>query len=271
MKYCYSTNGFKNHSIDKAFEAISSLGYHGVEVAITTEHFPQLDLLKQAKILINASEKYHLPITNLHTGEPFLLTKTAHFPSIISSNKTERLKKIEFIKNVIELGNEIGCPNITITSGLKEANKNQNDTWEILLESLSRILELLYPKMQLLIEQEPEMFVATTVDLLYLMEETDHRLKINLDIGHLQVNREIITESIQDLKLDLINIHFEDISNHIHQHLIPGQGEIDFRPVFKTLKEISYKGFFTADLYPFSHMAEESATITMDFLKKMEI
>lgn len=271
MKFCYSTNGFKNHSLDEAFQIISSLHYHGVEVAITIEHFPKLDLLKQTTALRSASQKYNLPITNLHAGEPFLLSSTAHYPSIISANKQERLKKIQFIKDVIELGSEIGCPNITITSGLLEKGQDRENTWLVLQESILRSLEMLYPKMQLLIEQEPEMFVATTEDLLLLIKETDHRLKINLDIGHLQVNQENIASSVRILKDDLVNIHFEDIKNNIHQHLLPGQGEIQFTPFFESLNEISYQGFLTADLYPFSHMAKNAATITRDFLKKFEI
>ena len=271
MKYCYSTNGFKKHSLDQAFEIISALGYDGVEVAITEEHFPQLNLLKQADILIKASQKYHLPVTNLHAGEPFLLSTTAHYPSVISTNKQERLQRLQFVKNVIELGNEIGCPNVTITSGLLENNQDRNVAWLNLSESIFRTMELLYPKMQLLLEQEPEMLISTTEDLLLLMKETEHRLKINLDIGHLQVNKENISKSVKTLKEDIINIHFEDIKNNLHQHLLPGQGEIDFKPFFNTLKEISYSGYLTADLYPFSHMAKEAASITKDFLTKFKI
>lgn len=271
MKICYSTNGFKNHSLNNSFEIISALGFQGVEVAITTEHFPNLDLLNQAENLVKASKKHNIPITNLHAGEPFLLSKTAHYPSIITENKNERNKRIQFIKEVMELGNEIGCRNITITSGLLESTSNKENAWHILLESINRTIELLYPNMQLLIEQEPEMFVATTEDLSKLMVDSQHRLKINLDIGHLQVNGENISNSLKVLKDDLVNIHFEDIKNQIHQHLLPGQGEINFVPFFSTLKTIGYQGNLTADLYPFSHMAQEAATITRNFLKKFEL
>ena len=97
---------------------MSDLQYDGIEIAITTEHFPNLNLLSQVQLLNRLSKVYNLPITNLHVGEPFLLSKVAHYPSIISSDKQKRLKKIELIKDVTELANEIGCQNITITSGI---------------------------------------------------------------------------------------------------------------------------------------------------------
>ncbi len=270
-KYCYSSNGFKNNSLEQTFKILSDLQYDGIEIAITTEHFPNLNLLSQVQLLNRLSKVYNLPITNLHVGEPFLLSKVAHYPSIISSDKQKRLKKIELIKDVTELANEIGCQNITITSGIIENNQDKKEAWEILLESIERSIELLYPHMQLLIEQEPEMLVATTNNLLQLIKDTNGRLKINLDIGHLQVTNENIPSSILALKNNLVNIHFEDIKNNLHQHLLPGEGDIDFDGFFKTLKEIDYLGLITADLYPFSKIALETARKTQQFLSKYKI
>ena len=170
----------------------------------------------------------------------------------------------------MELGNNIGCPNITITSGILENGQDRKSAWNILEDSIPRILDFLKPSMQLLLEQEPEMLVASTEDLLLLIEHTNQRLKINLDIGHLQVNQENISQSILLLKNELINIHWEDIKGTIHQHLLPGQGDIEFTPFFSTLKNMAYSGYLTADLYPFSHMAKDAATITKKFLSKFD-
>jgi protein FrlC len=271
IKYCYSSNGFKKNTFEQTFKILSDLKYDGIEIAITEEHFPKLNLLKQTQLLNKLTAEFNLPITNIHVGEPFLLSKKPHFPSIISSEKSERLKKIDLIKESIEFANEINCQNITITSGVLEEGQNAKSAWHILLESIERSIELLYPKMQLLIEQEPEMLVGTTADLLQLIEDTKGRLKINLDIGHLQVNRENISKSIQLLKNSLVNIHFEDIKNNIHQHLLPGEGDIDFSAFFKEIKNISYSGHITADLYPFSHKSVEAAQFTQKFLNKFKI
>lgn len=271
IKYCYSSNGFKKNTLEQTFKILSDLKFDGIEIAITEEHFPKLNLLNQAKLLKKLSNDFSLTITNIHVGEPFLLSKTPHYPSIISSEKSERLKKIELIKEAIELGNEINCQNITITSGIIEEKQNKKSAWPILLESIERSIELLYPNMQLLIEQEPEMLVGTTEDLLQLIQETNGRLKINLDIGHLQVNQENIPKSIHALKGNLVNIHIEDIKNNIHQHLLPGEGDIDFSAFFAEIRNVGYSGLITADLYPFSHQSEEAAKTTQKFINKFKI
>lgn len=268
IKYCYSTNGFKNNTLEQTFTILSNLNFDGIEIAITKEHFPDLNLFQQSKLLKKLSKEFSLPITNIHVGEPFLLSKTAHYPSIISSEKSERIKKNELIKETIELANEINCQNVTITSGTIEKEQNKVEAWEILLESIERSIALLYPNMQLLIEQEPEMLVASTDDLLQLIRKTSGRIKINLDIGHLQVAQENIPSSIQALKKYLVNIHFEDIKNNLHQHLLPGDGDINFTAFFEELKKIGYAGLVTADLYPFCSKSEEAAQITQNFLNK---
>lgn len=270
IKYCYSSNGFKNNTLEQTFKILSNLKFDGIEIAITKEHFPNLNLLRQSKLLKDLAKEFSLPITNIHVGEPFLLSNIAHFPSIISSEKSKRIQKIEFIKESIELANEVNCQNITITSGTKENDQNKMEAWELMLDSIERSIALLYPNMQLLIEQEPEMLVASTDDLLQLIRVTSGRLKINLDIGHLQVNQENIPSSIQLLKKNLVNIHFEDIKNNFHQHLLPGDGDINFTTFFEELKKIGYVGLVTADLYPFSNKSEEAALITQNFLHKFK-
>jgi sugar phosphate isomerase/epimerase len=48
------------------------------------------------------------------------------------------------------------------------------------------------------------------------------------------------------------HVHLEDIaSSRVHQHLLPGEGAIDFPPVIKALKSGGYNGWITIELYPY--------------------
>jgi len=57
--------------------------------------------------------------------------------------------------------------------------------------------------------------------------------------------------------------------HEIHEHLIPGRGEIDFKKVFQALKKIGYKGFVSA--IPFSHSDKptEAAVETREKLEEL--
>lgn len=267
MKICYSTNGFKNHSLIDTFKILKSIGYDGIEIALNHEHFSPSNYLSQSNEINKLSKGLNLPITNIHLGEPNILSNSPHYPSLITTNKIERQKKLELIKIAIELATQVDCKFITITSGLKTEVKNNSESFKLLVENISRAFEFLYPETTLLIEQEPEMFIATTDDLLKLLEATQNKIKINLDLGHLQVTGEDIPNSIKTLFNHISNIHFEDIIGQKHQHLLPGKGEMPFSKIFACLSQLNYKGYFTADLYPFSHMAEDAAKQAYEFTK----
>jgi sugar phosphate isomerase/epimerase len=53
----------------------------------------------------------------------------------------------------------------------------------------------------------------------------------------------------------------------VHEHLRFGEGEIDFAPVIRTLKEIGYAGAVHVELSRHSHMAPDVARESYAFLR----
>ena len=53
----------------------------------------------------------------------------------------------------------------------------------------------------------------------------------------------------------------------VHEHLMFGEGEIDFKEVFAALKQIEYSGGVFVELSRHSHMAVETARKALVFLK----
>ncbi len=267
MKTAYSTNGLKHHTLDQAFGLIKAHGYDFVELSFTAEHFNGIPENEYAETIQKLIAKHKISVSTIHTGEPFILSQTAHYPSLISSNDQAQ-KRILFLQKMIVLAKEINCQNVCIVSGCLEENQDKTQAKNQLEKNIRVLLNTLPLGVQLLIEQEPEMFIANTNDLLELIQTFEAKLKINLDVGHLNVINEDIVDSMQILKNHIHNIHIEDIENHIHKHLIPGEGQIDFQPMFKQLAKSKYKHTITADLYPFSHIAEQALSKTAIFFKK---
>jgi fructoselysine 3-epimerase len=52
----------------------------------------------------------------------------------------------------------------------------------------------------------------------------------------------------------------------VHNHLIPGRGEIDFRPVFAAMDDIGYDGFVTVELYPYQDCPVQAAKEAYHYL-----
>jgi sugar phosphate isomerase/epimerase len=66
----------------------------------------------------------------------------------------------------------------------------------------------------------------------------------------------------------LRNLHLEDIRGRVHAHKLYGDGDIDFEPVFRALREIGYHGDYTPDLYPFKDEPEKAMAASEAFLRR---
>jgi L-ribulose-5-phosphate 3-epimerase len=95
-------------------------------------------------------------------------------------------------------------------------------------------------------------------------------LKLTLDIGHLHCQGEVpIAEQIRRWSDQLVNVHLEDMRRGVHEHLMFGEGEIDFRPVIAELKAVGYHGLVQVELSRHSHMAPEAARRAFEFLQPL--
>ena len=65
----------------------------------------------------------------------------------------------------------------------------------------------------------------------------------------------------------LWNVHIEDMRRGVHDHLMFGEGEIDFGPVLRALEEIGYAGGVHVELSRHSHDAVETARQALAFLQ----
>ena len=103
-----------------------------------------------------------------------------------------------------------------------------------------------------------------------LLERFDSQaLKLTIDIGHLHCQGESIVAELRRWRSRLVNVHIEDMRRGVHEHLMFGEGEIDFRPVLAELAAIGYGGLVQVELSRHSHMAPEAARRAMDFLKPL--
>ena len=148
-------------------------------------------------------------------------------------------------------------------------------------------------------EPEPGMLIDTMSAYEALLKRIDApNLRLTLDIGHLQCQGEMSVLVAQPpsavsvvsavsavstvsavsaashnrgrlrriLKERLVNVHIEDMRAGVHEHLMFGEGEIDFPPVVRALAETGYTGDLYVELSRHSHEGPEAARRAFEFL-----
>jgi sugar phosphate isomerase/epimerase len=107
----------------------------------------------------------------------------------------------------------------------------------------------------LAIEPEPGLFIQTTAEYRqwkakFFAEEP--LVRMNFDVGHAFCVGEDPAAVAREMAGEFVHVHLEDIAEtRVHQHLVPGEGTIDFAALFAALDEAGYDGWVTVELYPF--------------------
>ena len=95
-------------------------------------------------------------------------------------------------------------------------------------------------------------------------------MKLTLDVGHVHCLEEgSIPDVIAEWHERIVNVHIEDMRRGVHEHLLFGEGEIDFPPIIAALRKVEYDGPVHVELSRHSHDAPRVAQRAFDFLSPM--
>jgi sugar phosphate isomerase/epimerase len=126
---------------------------------------------------------------------------------------------------------------------------------------------------RLAFEPEPGMFIDTMAKYADLVRRVDRpNFGLTLDVGHLHCMGELpIAEHIHRWKDRLWNVHIEDMRHGVHDHLMFGEGEMDFPPILRALREIGYDAGVHVELSRHSHDAVNTARRALAFLQPLAV
>jgi sugar phosphate isomerase/epimerase len=274
MFFGYNTNGFAHHRLEDALAVLAGLGYEGV--ALTLDHHalnpfdPYLhDQINRVRDLLRA----HRLRAVVETGARFLLdARRKHQPTLIDPDPLLREHRRELIRRAASVAAALGATVVSFWSGTPVDDAPTAVLMERLVESCTILAQEAdaLQDVKLAFEPEPGMFLATTAQFAELFDRVHHpRFGLTLDIGHLHCSNEPIEPALRRWKEVLWNVHIEDMRRGVHEHLMFGEGEIDFVEVLKNLREIDYQGGVFVELSRHSHDAVETARNSLAFLKSL--
>jgi L-ribulose-5-phosphate 3-epimerase len=270
----YNTNGFAHHRLEDALNILADLGYQGV--ALTLDYHVlnpfERDYLQTAERVRQQLDRLRLRCV-VESGARFILDPwRKHQPTLISARPVDAERRYDFLCRAVDIAAILGADAVSFWSGAPDEPATENELFSRLTMHCYELCDYARSKgVRLAFEPEPGMYVEMmhqfdTIELAL----TQSNFGLTLDVGHLHCQGELpIGDHIQKWKDVLWNVHIEDMRQGVHEHLMFGEGEMDFPPVFQALAEIGYAGGVFVELSRHSHDAVNTARRALAFLTNL--
>lgn len=272
MRLGYNTNGFAHHRLGDAVAILADMGYQSVAVTLEHTHLdpPAPSGALECVAAIKAALGDHGLSVTVETGARFILdAQRKHQPTLISAAPNDRQRRIEFIEAAIDVARELGADSVSLWSGAADDEAPVETLLARLVDALKPLLEHAESSgVRLGFEPEPGMFVDSMDRFGQLFERLGHtRFGLTLDVGHVCCMGDgDVCEHIRRWRHRLWNVHIEDMRPGVHEHLMFGEGSVNFAEVFSALDGIDYAGPVHVELSRHGHMAVEAARRSYAFL-----
>jgi sugar phosphate isomerase/epimerase len=276
IRLAFSTNAFKKNTLAEAVDAISDIGYRGVEIMADVPHaYPARFNAEHRASLKRQLAARHDVVSNVNAFTHFADGDTYH-PTWIEEDAGLREVRIRHTIGSVELAAELGAKTVSLQPGgpLIGTTLSRQAAGERFAAGLHQVLPTAQKNGIIMgIEPEPGLFIQTAAEYLEFKTRffnNEPLVKMNCDIGHLFCVGDDPAEVIRTMPEHVAHVHLEDIGkNRVHQHLTPGKGVINFGSIFTALNAVNYAGWATIELYPYETTAAGVARLAWDHLQPL--
>ena len=241
-------------SLEQCLDEASQAGFIGIE---SGGKFP-----KTSKELLPKLNNYNL---NLCSG---------WYGGNLRQNSTNEEKQL--IRGQLDLFKDCNAPCIVFAevSGSIQGDSNRklstrpqmdNEEWDSFCNKLSEMGKFLEGEgMPLAYHHHMGTVIETHEDTIRLLENTDDSVKLTLDTGHMLFAQGNSKKILEDFSSRIIHIHCKDIRKNVLDNslendlsfrgafldgafTVPGDGCIDYKPLFDILKVKNYSGWLVVE------------------------
>lgn len=270
----YNTNGLAHHDLLDAIEIIAEIGY--ASVAVTIDHHalnPYEERLEEQLARLRTKLRNKGMRSVIETGARFLLDpRIKHEPTLMDPDGDGRARRIDFYRRCIDIADRLGSDCVSIWSGTLREAVSEEKAFARLAEALGQVLDYAVRRgVTVGFEPEPGMFIDTMERFDRLLGRLDTPyFQLTLDVGHLHCAGEVpVADRIVAWGHRIVNVHIEDMRKGVHEHLMFGEGEMEFPPIIEALAEIGYRGGLHVELSRHSHDGVSAAKRAYEFLQPL--
>lgn len=251
MKFAICNETFGDWKLADALSLAKSVGYTGWEVAPfmlsdDLRSFGKDDRLRYRREV----EQAGFEIIGLH----WLLAKTEGL-YLTSPDASVRNETAQYLAFLAELCSDLGGE-VMVLGSPQQRNVPDSQTMDSAMQCASAVLQAVTPTLE-------KTGVRIAVEPLgreegnFLNHASDGRALIDL-VGHTSVQLHLDVKAMSDEGIPIDEIIRDNADAMIHFHANdpnrrgPGMGEIDFKPIFKALKDCHYSGWTSVEVFDYS-------------------
>lgn len=276
MRLGYNTNGFPQHRLEDVCRILAELGYDGIAI---TPDVLQLDPFgsgarREAEGLRRLVDELGLAVA-VETGARFVLDpRRKHQPTLLSE-PAGAARRLDMLRRCLELAHVLGAETFSFWAGTPEdgdatGGSRRDECLDRLCAGAAALLDAgAGETTRVCFEPEPGMLVASLAELDAFLGRLDRpELAVMLDVGHVPVTeREPPDVVLQRLAPRLGGLQLDDSRDGVHEHLFPGDGEIDFGAVVGAADAVGFTGLASLELPRHGHDPVRTACRALAFLR----
>lgn len=274
MKYAFCNEMFGEEPFEQVWPQVAALGYTGVEIAPFTlwreeENFDARAVPKfMRQKVVQVAQDAGLDVVGLH----WLLAKTDGF-YLTSPEASVRSATADYLKALAELCADLGGK-IMVLGSPQQRNLLPGVGYNDAEQYAAEVLRAAMPTCESLgvtIALEPLgpaegdfLLTAAAGIRLATLVDSPH-CKLHLDVKAMSSEKDPISLVIETSRDWLVHFHANDPNL-----LGPGMGDIEFGPIFQTLRDIDYPGWVSVEVFKYEPSPMEIARQSIEYMREIE-
>jgi len=273
LRLAYNTNGFPQHRLEDVATQLARLGYAGITITPDTFHLdPMADGPARARELAPRLSDLGLAVA-VETGARFVLDpRRKHQPTLLDE-PAGASRRLEMLKRCLEIAVALGAETFSFWSGSPTDELSRDELLDRLCAGANALLdEAQGGGVRVCFEPEPGMAVASLAETKAFFARLGRdELALMLDVGHVPVTETISpAQAVADWSARLGGLQLDDSRGGVHEHLLPGAGEIDWPALHAAIAASGFTGLASLELPRHGHDPVTTAERCKVFLDALD-